>query len=114
MNVNLHINGIKVQCDQIKVGQFANREKIIWCFCQYLEQSIWQNNSHEKSFIITIIQSIIPKWMDGCQIFPKGVVWAKQNILNITLRQWHMGNDKFGYEKTYGGAIIILWVKLFT
>jgi hypothetical protein len=24
------------------------------------------------------------------------------------------GEDKFGYEKTYEGAIIILWVKLFT
>jgi hypothetical protein len=29
MNVNLHINGIEVQCEQVKVGQFASREKII-------------------------------------------------------------------------------------
>ncbi len=50
-------------------------------------------------------------WMPN---FPQGSCMNQTKHLKSNVEAMTYGEDKFGYEKTYGGAVIILWVKLFT
>jgi len=50
-------------------------------------------------------------WMPN---FPQGSCTNQTKHLKSNVKAMTYMENKFGYEKTYGGAIIILWVKLLT
>jgi hypothetical protein len=77
MNVNLHIKGIEVQHEQIKVGQFSSRRKLLDVFV-----NIWNNQIGK-----TIIMKSHLSSLQFNQLFPNECMDAKISLRELVMKK---------------------------